>query len=265
MTFGLCKQILRLFVREKDMTVKENLPNYLSKAAMYQEIADFYKYRNPSLHIYFYLLHIKNLNKESQRILTTYHSQLLPAQLRIFQADKINQKLDIFLDGAPFITNHSCSDMYHYLLVPPGKHQIKINVAGKTSQQLLKKTMYFATGRYYTLVTTNDSRNQRLLALEDQPAVPKGEAKIRFLHLSPKEQEIDIAVKNRDVIFPKINYCSATHYLGVTPMKLELETRNSRTNEVIFHLPILSLEPNTAYTGFILDNDIILWSDSQHR
>jgi len=247
------------------MTVKENLPNYLSKAAIYQEIADFYKYRNPSLHIYFYLLHLKNLNKETQEFLKTYHSQLLPAQFRIFHVDKTNQKLDVFLDGAPFITNYSSSDLNHYLLVPPGKHQIKINIAGKTSQQLLKKNMYFAAGKYYTLVTTNDSRNQSLLAIEDQPAVPKGEAKIRFLHLSLKEQEIDIAVKKRDVIFPKITYCSVTNYLGITPMKLELEARKSGTNEVTFHLPILTLEPNTAYTSFILDNDIILWSDPQHR
>jgi hypothetical protein len=254
----------RLFVREKDMTVKESLPNYLYKAAMYQEFANFYKYRNPSLHIYFYLKHIKNLEKESQRILTV-NSQPSPARLRVFHLDKANQKLDISIDGTPFITNFSYSEMNQYLLISPGKHRIRINVSGNPSQQLLKKDISLAAGKYYTLVTTeNHARMKKLLAFEDQPMVPVGEAKIRFLNLSPSAQEMDIAVKNRDVIFSKLNYCHATAYLGITPMKLELEARNAETNEVVLTLPTLSLEPNIAYTGIILEDEVILWSDFQH-
>jgi hypothetical protein len=248
------------------MTVKEYLPNYLSKAAMYQELANFYKYRDPGLHIYYYLQHIKNLKKESQRILTTYKKkpQALPARLRVFHSNHSQRSLDVYIDGSLVLTNLSYRERNQYLIIPPGKHQISLHVAGKPDQQLLNKSISLAAGRYYTLVTTEDSRNQNLLAYEDQPMVPVGEAKIRFLHFSPSSQEIDIAVKNRDVIFSNLHYGNATSYLGVTPMKLELEARRSKTKEVILELPLLSLEPNTAYTAIILDNDVILWSDIQH-
>ncbi|WP_404329024.1 DUF4397 domain-containing protein [Mesobacillus maritimus] len=249
------------------MTVNESAANYLYKAAMYQELSNFYKYGNLSPHIYGYLNHIKNHNKPSQRTPTTYRSdsQPLPARLRVFHSDKSNRKLDIYLDGIPIITDLSYSETNQYLLIPPGKHQIIINVAGNRGQQLLKKNIFLAAGRYYTLVTTKDSRNQKLLAFEDHPIVPVGEAKIRFLNLSPNAREIDIAVKNRDVIFPKLNYRNATSYLGITPMKLDLEARKHGTNEVVLNLPILSLKPNTAYSGIILENDdFILWSDIQH-
>lgn len=243
------------------MTVKGSAANYLYKAAMYQELDNIYKYGNMSPHIYDYLNHIKNHNEQSQRTLS-YRSDS-PARLRVFHSDKANRKLDIYLDGIPIITDFSYRETNQYLLIPPGKHQIIINVAGNRGQQLLKKNIFLAAGRYYTLVTTKGSRNQKLLAFEDQPMVPVGEAKIRFLNLSPIAREIDIAVKNRDVIFPKLNYRHATSYLGVIPMKLELEVRKHGTNEVVFTLPLLSLEPNTTYSGIILENDdFILWSDN---
>lgn len=245
------------------MTVNECQPNYLSKAAMYQELANFYKYRDPGLHIYYYLRHIKNLNKESQRFAPAFKKNLqAPARLRVFHSNKTYEKLDIYIDGSPVITNLSYYVMNHYLLIPPGNHQITIKVAGK-ADQLLNKNIFLTAGRYYTLVTTDDSRNQKLLAYEDNPMVPVGEAKIRFLHFSRDIQEIDIAVKNRDVIFSKLHYGNATAYLGVTPMKLELEARKSGTNEVTLDLPILSLEPNIAYSAIVLDNDVILWNDPQ--
>lgn len=88
----------------------------------------------------------------------------------------------------------------------------------------------------------------RLLIYLNQPEVPLNEAKVRFIHLSPDTPPLDIAVKDRDVIFPKVSYKQATEYLGLTPMTVDLEVRMSGSKEIVLPMSKVQFKTNDSYT-----------------
>lgn len=235
------------------MNLKENQPNYSFNTP---NSANFYLYRNPSLHHNFVLNHLyrSTRNLKNNRI----YSEQSPARLRILQSVQSTDKLDIYLDGIPFAKHISYKEENQYLYISPGKHQITLYSSNNKRQPFLKKKISLDPNKYYTLITTADRQHTGMIAFEDQPLVPAGESKIRFLNLTTVANEIDIAVKNRDVIFSNIHYGNCSNYLGITPMNIELEVRKAGTTEVLLNLPILRFEPNTAYSILILEDDILL-------
>jgi hypothetical protein len=90
--------------------------------------------------------------------------------------------------------------------------------------------------------------NNRLIVIENLPAVPFGEAKIRFLHLAVDLTAVDFAVKDRDVVFPNIAFQQITDYLGLTPMTVDLELRTAGCKQVILPMPKLQFKANETYT-----------------
>ncbi len=88
----------------------------------------------------------------------------------------------------------------------------------------------------------------QLLPYLDDPTVPSGETKVKFIHLSPDAPAVDIAVKGGDVIFPDISFKQATDYLGLTPMTVNLEARVAGSKNSVLSVPNVKLSPNQAYT-----------------
>lgn len=231
--------------------MKESQPYNLYNTA---SSANYYKYRNPSLHSFYTSNPFSNLCHASPR----NSRKQSPARLRIFHSAETTDKFHVYIDGVPISKTLPYKEENQYRFIPPGKHQITLCSSGDINETILKKEITLAPNRYYTLVTTANAQDTGMIAFEDQPTVPVGEAKVRFLNLSSEAREIDIAVKNRDVIFSNIHSGNGTTYLGITPMSLELEARKTGTKEVVLHLPLLRFEPNTAYTVLILENDVIL-------
>jgi hypothetical protein len=247
------------------MHVKKNQQFYLTKAAIYQDYADYYKYRNPSLHIFYYLQHLININQASTILQEEqqYRSNRLnfPAKFRILHSAPNTPGLDIYVDGKRTINEISYKQTYHYLPISPGKHTVEVFFAGESISSLLNKKVSFTPGKFYTLIITSVSKSIKLIAIEDQPNVPAGEAKIRFIHLNPETEAVDIAVKNRDVIFPELKPLKLTNYLGITPMNLELEARKAGTKEIAIHIPSIKLDANIAYSAVIAEGGILFLND----
>jgi hypothetical protein len=88
----------------------------------------------------------------------------------------------------------------------------------------------------------------RLLVYHNQSEVPANEAKVRFIHLSPDTSALDIAVKDRDVIFPKVSYKQATEYLPLSPMTVDLEAREAGSKNVILPMPKVHFKANETYS-----------------
>jgi hypothetical protein len=152
----------------------------------------------------------------------------------------------IHIDGisldAQFPTRYS-----GYTPVSPGLHQASISVHAGTPVNRTQ-SLKLSSGKFYTLAVAGSRGSGKLLIFEDEPWVPAGEAKIRFIHLYPQEKALDIAVKKRDVIFPDVQYGQSTPYLGITPMSVELESRKAGAKGTAVALPLLTFEHDTAYT-----------------
>ncbi|SEM81591.1 protein of unknown function [Mesobacillus persicus] len=250
-------------VREWDMTVMGNQQNYLYKAAMYQESANYNTNRNH--HSFNSVNRLKGTNEASRSAMVAdhhpIHSATMPSSLRFLHFAKNMPSVDVYVDDVLIANDFSYSYFNHYLSMPSGKHQIDLTPAGDSTTSILSKKIILQPGRWYTLAATEKSEKQKLLAFEDQPYVPAGESKLRFLHLSPHLGDLDIAVKSRDVIFPELKFKGSTSYLGITPMKLDLEGRSPKNQHVVLSPDTLVLEPNITYTAIISDEEVLLLRD----
>jgi Domain of unknown function (DUF4397) len=136
----------------------------------------------------------------------------------------------------------------NYLALKPGKHHIDIYPTGNSVDSVLNKRITIEPGKSYTLAAIDSVKKMRLLPYLNQPEVPPNESKIRFLHLSPDTGSLDIAVKDRDVVFPNLSYKQATDYLGIMPMTVDLEVREAGTKNVVLPMPKAQFRPNETYT-----------------
>ncbi|MEY2195797.1 DUF4397 domain-containing protein [Neobacillus sp. BF23-41] len=230
------------------MTEKRTHSDYLQKAAMYDLLAQFYKYSFPNLHMQYYLKHIKYMNKAMNFMRTNSQPIQLEAKVRFLHTSPDSTNVDIYIDGKRVIRDLPFKNVSAVLSLPAGKHHIDIYQTGNMVDSVLNKTITVEAGNSYTLAAIDSVKKLRLLVFQNQPSVPRNESKVRFIHLSPDTSPLDIAVKERDVIFPNVSYKQATQYLGLTPMTVDLEARATGSRTILLPLPRVQFMANESYT-----------------
>lgn len=230
------------------MTEERNHATYLKKAAMYDQLAQFYKYSHPEFHMHSYLKHLKYMSKA----VNIMHKELLlrdqDAAVRVLHSSYDSPNIDVYINGKRMIKDLPFKKVSSAWLLKPGKYHIDIYPAGNMTDSVLNKKITVEPGMSYTLATIDHVKKMRLLVFENHPEVPANEAKVRFIHLSPDADKLDIAVKNRDVIFPNVTYKQATEYLGLTPMTVDLEARAAGSKSVALSMSKLQFKANESYT-----------------
>lgn len=227
------------------MSEKRSHSDYLQRASMYDVLAQFYKYSYPSLHIHYYLKHLKYMNKAMYIARAESQEE---ARVTFVHTSHDAPNVDIYLNGIRSIRDLPFKHVSTSLSLKAGKYHIDIYPAGKMTDSLLNKRIAIEPGHSYTLAAIDHVNKMRLLMFPNQPEVPAKEAKVRFIHLSPDTLALDIAVKNRDVIFPKVAYKQATEYLGLTPMTVDLEVREAGSRDVLLPMPKVQFKPDESYT-----------------
>lgn len=230
------------------MPEKGTHSDYLQKAAMYDTLAQFYKYSFPNLHMQYYLKHIKYMNKAMNIMRTTPQPIQAEAKVRILHTSTDSPNVDVYVDGKRVIKDLPFKNVSADLSLMAGKHHIDIYPTGNMVNSVLNKRITVEPGRSYTLATIDSVKKMRLLVFQNQPTVPVNESKVRFIHLAPDSPALDIAVKDRDVVFPKVSYKQATDYLGLTPMTVDLEAREAGSKTVLLPMPRLQFKANESYT-----------------
>ncbi|MCP3738883.1 DUF4397 domain-containing protein [Rossellomorea sp. BNER] len=234
----------------------KNKEYYLNRASMYDLLASYYKYSDPTKHIHYYQKHLKNIHKA----IHTDRNQIIsgPSYVRFLHAAPEVPSVDVYVNANLVLRNVSFKEVSDYLTLPPGKYHIDIYPAGNSVTTIISKKVSVEAGKIYTLATVGTGNKLQLLPYLDDPNVPSGETKARFIHLSPDAPAVDIAVKGGDVVFPKASYKQATEYLGLSPMTVNLEARVAGSKNVILSIPKVKLEADEAYTivaiGFVEGN-----------
>ena len=234
------------------MSQKRSHDDYWQKAAMYDFLGQYYKYSNPNLHMEYYLKHLKYMRKANEASRHQQQVVIKDAAIRFLHTSYNAPNIDVYINGNRLVKDLPYRQVSHVLALKPGKYHIDLYPTGNMTDSVLNKKVTIDAGKSYTLAAIDSVKKMRLLSYENQPAVPWNESKVRFIHLSPDAGPLDIAVKNRDVVFPNIAYKQATDYLGLTPMTVDLETRQAGTRNVILPLPHAQFKPNDAYTIAII-------------
>ncbi|MGG4168386.1 DUF4397 domain-containing protein [Rossellomorea vietnamensis] len=222
--------------------------DYLTKAAMYDLLSGYYKYSDPSMHVHYYQKHLKymRLAMQAQRADMTTSAQ--PSYVRVLHAVPDAPNVDVYVNGNHVLRDVAFKDVSDYLTLPAGKYHIDVYPAGTSVTTVISKKVKIDPGKIYTLAAVGTLNKMQLLPYLDDPTVPGGETKVKFIHLSPDAPAVDIAVKGGDVIFPDISFKQATDYLGLTPMTVNLEARVAGSKNSVLSVPNVKLSPNQAYT-----------------
>lgn len=234
------------------MPDKKNKQEYFEKAAAYDMMANYYKYLDPNLHINYYKKHLQYLNKALHLSRVQYASEVASrqphAKIRFLHASTYAPNVDIYINAIKIFKNVPFKEVSAYLSLPAGKYHIDIYPTDNMVSTILNKRIAFEAGKSYTLPMIGVENKFRLLSYNDEPNVPHGETKVRFIHLSSNTPPVDIAVVKGDVVFPKISYKDATNYLGLSPMTVDLEMRESGTKQTILPLHNLQFKENEVYS-----------------
>ncbi|WP_406686885.1 DUF4397 domain-containing protein [Rossellomorea vietnamensis] len=222
--------------------------DYLTKAAMYDLLSGYYKYSDPSMHVHYYQKHLKymRLAMQAQRADMTNSTQ--PSYVRVLHAVPDAPNVDVYVNGNRVLRDVAFKDVSDYLTLPAGKYHIDVYPAGTSVTTVISKKVKIDPGKIYTLAAVGTLNKMQLLPYLDEPTVPSGETKVKFIHLSPDAPAVDIAVKGGDVIFPDISFKQATDYLGLMPMTVNLEARVAGSKNSVLSVPNVKLSPNQAYT-----------------
>lgn len=219
---------------------------------MYDMLAHFYKYLDPNMHIFFYKKHLCYLRKAINTTRTPAHSNhhrnLQPAISRFLHASPDAPNVDIYVNAILVKENLPFKDAGNYFSMPAGKYHIDIYPSGNMVSTIITKKITVEAGMVNTFALIGTGNKLQLLPFQDQPGVPNGETKLRFMNLSPDTPTADIAVNKGDVVFPKVAYKKASSYLGLSPMTVNLEVREAGTKEVLLPIPNLQLKANESYT-----------------
>lgn len=231
------------------MSKERNHQELLQKAAMYDLLSCYYKYSNPTMHTAYYQKHLKYMHKAVQSMHHDMITRNTPARVRVLHASPDAPNVDVYVNENRVLQNFPFKEVSDYLSLPAGKYQIDIYPAGDMVNNVLSRKVAIEGGKQYTVAAADTVKKLRLITLVDEPFVPTGETKVRFVHLSPDAPAVDIAVKNGDVIFSNVAFKQVSKYLPLMPMTVDLEVRLAGTKTVVLPLPALTFRANQVYTA----------------
>ncbi|MEH7455462.1 DUF4397 domain-containing protein [Gottfriedia acidiceleris] len=157
--------------------------------------------------------------------------------------------LDIYINRTKFISNLTFKESTHYLALPSGVHFVEIFKTNDQSKPIHSEQISLLAEQNYTIAIGNNLDQISLFSYMDNHTLPQGEAKIRFINLSPNSPNLDFAVKagEGDVVFPNVPYRKASEYLPISPMTVNLEIRLTGTKMIIFPLYKSKFKENIVY------------------
>ncbi|MGV3465533.1 MAG: DUF4397 domain-containing protein [Heyndrickxia sp.] len=234
----------------------KNQSYYLQRAAQYNLLADYFKYKDPAAHIQYYQKHLEYLNKAMW--LNRANNTLNPVYVRFLNATKDVANMDIYTNGRMLIKDLPFKNITPYYTLHEGKHHLDIYPAGTQISTIINKNITFETNRAYTLATVATNDKLQLLTFEDVPIASSQEVKVNFIHLTSEYPSVNVLMKNKETLFKSISYKSSTEYITMEPITTNIEVVDSHTNEIIHTLENVKLSSSKAFTIFFVDSQMII-------
>jgi hypothetical protein len=161
-----------------------------------------------------------------------YHKSLKPhnsspplGRIRFFHASPDSPELDIFVNGRALLHRLSFQEISETILFSPGQYYIDIYPSDKTWDPLASKKVQFYPGDHVLFAACGMQKKVQLIRYPYDSFVPRQEAKLRFIHLSPVLPPIDIITETGDFFFQDVSFKEATEYIGMTPMYAEFTAK----------------------------------------
>ena len=172
------------------------------------------------------------------------------ARIRVAHFSPDAPAIDIYVDGKKRLTNVPYEGVSDYLSLALGSHTFEVRATGTTpdSPAAFKTTADLEASSAYTVAAVGKIAKLEGRVYRDNLTPPgAGKAKVRILHAAPEIGPVDGAVKNGQVLFPKLVFPNASPYAEVTAGTYDLEARKAGSKDTILQAAV-PLEPGSIYT-----------------
>jgi hypothetical protein len=228
--------------------VEYEIEAYLKKAAHYDLMAQYYKYLNPELHIKYYKKHLKYL----KTVIDISEKTPLPNPfIHTRFLNLVNKAVDIRLNDTVYLKEIPTEGLSEYFILPTNVYQLEISPSASSEDRpIMSRSLDISGENFSTYMITNDAIHH----FPSEQFLPENEVKLRVIHLSKNTNNLDVRVKGGDCVFGDVSFGSATPYLGLSPISVDLELTISKTKHVLLPIPKIGLQANTIYSLLILND-----------
>ncbi|MGA9117302.1 MAG: DUF4397 domain-containing protein [Bacteroidota bacterium] len=178
------------------------------------------------------------------------------ARVMVVHASPDAPPVDLYVDDVKVNqTPLSFPNATAYLTVPAGTRNVKVKVGGDTVT-VLNQTLPVAAGSVSTVFAADSVAQLKTLLLADNLAAPAaGKAHVRFVHLSPNADTVDVAVTGGPVLFAGQGFLEYSAFTPVDAGTYDLEVRLAGSATPVLALNGVALAPGKIYTvwarGFV--------------
>lgn len=175
------------------------------------------------------------------------------AFIRVLHASPDAPPVDVFIDGSKAIDDLAYGMLAGYMPISGGKHKIEVFPSNKTKNPVISVSMAFADDTFSTFAAVGKVANIEPLIIDDyEDKVPRNQALVKFVHMSPNAPAVDITLSDGKKLFTNISFKQATDYIMVNPGQYALQVRLSGTNTVVLDVPKMSVQGGVPYSIYAI-------------
>ncbi|MGE5450067.1 MAG: DUF4397 domain-containing protein, partial [Methanomassiliicoccales archaeon] len=158
--------------------------------------------------------------------------------VRMLHASPGTPAVDVYVNGDLAVQDLNYEEITDYLMVAPGEYNIKVFLAGETTNPAVDVDVVIPDDEITTVAAVGVLPNIGVLPVVQTEKCPSPQkALIRFIHLSPDAPKVDIIQADNTMLFSEVEYQEVTAYLPVMAGTYDLQVRPTGLDTVMLEIP----------------------------
>ncbi|MHB1394446.1 MAG: DUF4397 domain-containing protein [Clostridia bacterium] len=171
--------------------------------------------------------------------------------IRLLHASPNTPAVDVYANDNLVARNLSYKEFTEYFPVPASSYHISAFPTGQKTNPVLATNISVPAGSILTIAGVGNAPNLSILPISDRMMpIPPGKTYVKFVHLSPNAQSVDVTLPNGTKLFSDVEFKEVTNYLAVDPGQYTLQARAAGTSQVLFNVPNINIKPGRFYTVY---------------
>jgi len=173
--------------------------------------------------------------------------------IRLLHASPNAPTVDVYTNDNLVARNLSYKEFTEYFPVPASSYHINAFPTGQKSNPILATNVSVPAGSILTIAGVGTVPNMSVLPVSDRlMSIVPGKTYIKFVHLSPNTQAVDVTLPTGTKLFSDIEFKEVTNYLAVQPGQYTFQARPTGTSTVVLNVPNINIKPDRLYTIYFV-------------
>ncbi len=158
--------------------------------------------------------------------------------------------VDVLVNGAEVDSNLTFPGNTGYLTLPAGTYNVDVNVANTTTTAIDTSVTVSGNTHYSVFAVDSVSRIEALVLVDDLSAPAAGNAKVRFVHLSPNAPGVDVNAVGVGTLFNNQFFRDATTFSEVPGGTYNINVTDTSGTTTFLPVGNVTFNAGQIYTVF---------------